>query len=70
MNKVSPIELRVSEQLANEMMSAGMGWIPIPYASEEERDKLLHQAVNRLGELAIETEMEEAMCLRDEKPGV
>ena len=70
MDKVSPTELRVSAQLADEMVAAGIGYIPVPYASDEERCKLLHQAVNRLEELAIETEAEEAMCLRDEEPGV
>ena len=59
MDKVSPCELRVSIKLSDEMSRGGMGWIPIPYGSDEERANLIKQSINRLEELAIVTEEEE-----------
>ena len=60
MNQVPPTELRVSIKLSEEMSHAGMGWIPVPYGSDEERSELIQMSVKRLEELAIITEEEEA----------
>ena len=59
MNKVSPVELRISNDIAEEMTLGGMGWIPIPYDSDEDRKQLLQKALSRLEECAIKAEEEE-----------
>ena len=41
MNKTSPIELRESLKLSKELVSLGIGFVPIPYENEKQRQKLM-----------------------------
>lgn len=59
MNRVCPLEQRVSHALVQSISEIGIGYIPVPYGSEEERAVLLKQSIAKLEELAVIAEKEE-----------
>ncbi|WP_129141492.1 DUF1382 family protein [Modicisalibacter coralii] len=48
MNRAKPTDLRTSLKIAQEYSKAGIGFVPMPVFSEEERQQRIIEAANRL----------------------
>lgn len=48
MDKISPIEMRKMLELVESMKQGGIGFVPIPYSSEKEKNALLIMLQNRV----------------------
>ncbi|HAS9375944.1 TPA: DUF1382 family protein [Enterobacter hormaechei] len=60
MNKASPVDLRKSLEIANNLAHIGIRFVPIPVATEEEEFQTLATELSRrLEEMAVEAEKNE-----------
>ena len=59
MNRASPVDLRKSLEMANNLAQIGIRFVPIPVATEEEFQALVARVHNKLGQLVIEAEKNE-----------
>lgn len=57
--RASPIEMRQSLELVSDLKRAGIGFIPMPYVDEAERQSLLKQLEEKLEAMADMAEEEE-----------
>ena len=59
MNKVTPVDLRKSIEIANHLAHIGIRFVPIPAATEEEFQALAAELSRRLEQMAVEAEKNE-----------
>ena len=59
MNIASPVDLRKSLEIANNLAHIGIGFVPIPVASEEDFQTLAAELSRRLENMAVEAEKNE-----------
>ncbi len=59
MNRVSPVDLRKSLEIANLLEHIGIRSVPIPVATEEEFQTLAAELSQRLEQMAVEAEKNE-----------
>ncbi|EMM8462462.1 DUF1382 family protein [Citrobacter freundii] len=59
MNRVSPVDLRKSLEIANHLAQIGIRFVPIPVATEEEFQTLAAELSRRLEQMAVEAEKNE-----------
>ena len=56
MNRASPVDLRKSLEIANNLEHIGISFEPIPVETEEEFQKLAAEISRRLEQMAVEAE--------------
>ncbi|ENH9344876.1 DUF1382 family protein [Enterobacter cloacae complex sp. 2024EL-00227] len=56
MNKASPVDLRKSLEIANNLAHIGIRFVPIPVATEEEFQVMAAELSIRLEKMAVEAE--------------
>lgn len=59
MNRASPVDLRKSLEMANNLAQIGIRFVPVPVSTEEEFQALLATAHTRLDKMAVEAEKDE-----------
>lgn len=59
LERVSPVEMRQSLELVSQFKKAGVGFIPLPYVTEAERQALLKLLDKKLDDMAEMAEMDE-----------
>ncbi|MBE3178184.1 DUF1382 family protein [Enterobacter cloacae complex sp. P3B] len=59
MNRASPVDLRKSLEIANNLSHIGIRFVPIPVATEEEFQTLAAELSRRLEQMAVEAEKNE-----------
>ena len=59
MNKASPVELRVSIELAHSLAQIGVRFVPIPVETDEEFQRLAASAAQKLEIMAAKAEKAE-----------
>ncbi|ENO4831009.1 TPA: DUF1382 family protein [Escherichia coli] len=59
MNKASPVELRVSIEMAHSLAQIGVRFVPIPVETDEEFQRLAASAAQKLGIMADKAEKAE-----------
>ncbi|EPO7805320.1 DUF1382 family protein [Enterobacter hormaechei] len=59
MNRASPVDLRKSLEIANNLAYIGIRFVPIPVATEEEFQTLAAELSRRLEQMAVEAEKNE-----------
>ncbi|WP_193152072.1 DUF1382 family protein [Enterobacter ludwigii] len=59
MNKASPVDLRKSLEIANQLEHIGIRFVQIPVATEEEFQTLAAELSRRLEQMAVEAEKNE-----------
>ena len=59
MERQSPVEARKILNKVNSMVHGGIGFIPVPFTSEEERIELVNLSIANLEKLATMAEAEE-----------
>ena len=59
MNRASPVDLRKSLEIANNLARIGIRFVPIPVATEEEFQTLAAELSRRLEQMAVEGEKNE-----------
>ena len=59
MNRASPVDLRTSLEIANNLARIGIRFVPIPVAAEEENQALAAELSRKLEQMAVEAEKNE-----------
>lgn len=56
MNRASPVQLRKALESAKAMVMAGIMFVPMPVADEDEKIRRVNEANDRLGQMAQASE--------------
>lgn len=56
MNRASPVQLRKALESAKAMAMAGIMFVPMPVADEDEKIRRVNEAYDRLGQMAQASE--------------
>ena len=59
MNRASPVDLRTSLEIANNLARIGIRFVPIPVATDEEFQALAAELSRKLEQMAVEGEKKE-----------
>ena len=59
MNRASAVDLRKALDAAQQMVQAGILFVPMPVSSREEQSKRIDEADARLEQMAVEIEAQE-----------
>jgi hypothetical protein len=51
LERASPVQIRKALELANLFVKMGVNFVPVPVASDDEQQKLVAQALDKLAEM-------------------